>query len=285
MILVSGATGNVGREVSKGLFVRGTAVRAAVRSKEKAQGLLPNGVELVTMELARQDSMKQALDGVDTAILITPLNPNMVNMSLNFVEQAKNSGIKHIVKLSGMGAQMEAITMAKWHREVERAIENSGISFTFLRPNSFMQNYVNFFGDSIRTQGVFYLPLGDGKVSLVDTRDIAAVALEVLLNTDAHQGKAYDITGGEALSNYEIADIFSSVLNKTVQYVDVTETDARAAMQQSGMPDVVVQAMMELYAINKAGYTAEISPVVEKITGKRPIAFREFATNYSDILQ
>ena len=283
--LVTGATGNVGREVVKELFNRGASVRATVRSKEKARDLLPSGVELVNMEFDQPDSIQQALNGVDKAILITPVNPNMVDMSMKFVEQAKNTDIKHIVKLSGMGAQMEAITLAKWHREVEKAIEKSGIQFTFLRPNSFMQNYVNYFGDSIRMQGAFYLPLGNGKVSLVDTRDIAAVTVEVLLNTEAHHGKAYDITGGEAYLTMKLPTFFLRSLNKTVQYVDISEEDARAALQQNGMPDIMVQAMLELYPINKDGYTAEISPVVQQVTGKQPITFREFATDYSNIFK
>ena len=126
----------------------------------------------------------------------------MVDLTSNLVSEAKNTRVKYIVKQSVMGADAEpGITPGRLHRQAEKIIEESGIPFTFLRPNFFMQNFVNFYSHSIKTQGAFYAPAGDAKISFVDVRDIAAVAVQSLITNDGkHKGKAYDITGGEALS-------------------------------------------------------------------------------------
>lgn len=146
-ILVTGSTGNVGREVVKQLVARGIEVKAATRAIDKVN---EKGVEFVNLDFSQSESIKQALAGVDKVMFITPNVPTAVEMSERFIEHAINAGVKHIVRLSGMGAQMEAITLAKRHRAIERAIEASGIAYTFLRPNTFMQNYVNYFAESIK---------------------------------------------------------------------------------------------------------------------------------------
>lgn len=281
-ILVTGATGNVGSQVIKQLTTHQVKVLAAVRSPNKAKSLESEQVSLVEFDTDRPETIEKALQGVNKIFLLTPLIPNMVEISNNIVEMAKKAGVKHIVKSSGMGAEVEpGITLTRWHRAAEKAIEASGIAFTFVRPNGFMQNYANFFGQSIKTQNAFYLPMGDGKVSHIDTRDIASVATTALTQA-GHEGKAYEITGSEAISNAEIAQIISGLVGRKIEYVDVSESAASEGMKQSGMPEVLVDATMELYGIYKAGYASEVTQAVEQVTGKKPISFEQFATDYRE---
>lgn len=279
-IFVSGATGNIGKEVVKQLIEKGIRVRAGVHSEQKAGILKEIGAEVVLIDLNNVKSIQTALEGVEKAFSLSPLVPNLAEQSANFVKAAKIAGVKYIVRSSGMGADSpQAITLGKWHREAEKAVESSGIPYTIVRPNSFMQNYVNFAGHTIKNQNAFYFPQGDGKISLIDVRDIAAV-VSVLLTGSGHEGRAYNLTGAEAISNYKIAEILSEITGRTINYIDVPVDAARQSVKNMGMPDVIVEALLELSAIIKAGYTSEVSPAVGQITGKQPILFRRFAKDY-----
>ena len=141
--------------------------------------------------------------------------------------------------------------MSRLHRQAEKKIEESGIPVTFLRTSGFIQNFVNFFGNSIKSKGAFYVPAGDGKLSFVDVRDIAAVGVKVLTDDqhDRHNGKAYPITGPEALSYGEAAEIPTREVGKKISYVDITEECARKGLKEIGMNDWFINCMMELYVI------------------------------------
>jgi uncharacterized protein YbjT (DUF2867 family) len=205
----------------------------------------------------------------------------MVDLTSNLVNEAKKTKIKYIVKQSVMGADAEpGITPSRLHRQAEKIIEESGIPFTFLRPNFFMQNFVNFFSQTIKSQNAFYVPAGDAKVSFVDVRDIAAVAVQALAsNNGKHEGKAYNITGGEALSYGQAAEILSKQLGKKVNYVNVSDENARKGMKDMGMDEWTINSMIELFEITRAGYASAISPAVEEITGSKPISFSQFASD------
>lgn len=278
-ILVTGATGTVGSQVVKKLTDVGEDVRAAVRSTSKAAGM--NQVSLVEFDLNKPETVQTAFEGIDKVFLATPLVSNMVELDAMSIEAAKKAGVKHIVRLSVMGADAEKeFPLGKLHRQVEKLIEASGISYTFLRPNSFFQNYITFTGSTIKSQNSFYLPLGDGKISFVDVRDVAAVAAaELIQNGD--ENKAYEITGSEAISNHEIASIISKVLGKPISYISISEDTARQSMKSAGMPEEEMKLVLGLYAEQKAGHYSTISPAVEQITGKKPISFEQFANDYS----
>jgi uncharacterized protein YbjT (DUF2867 family) len=280
VILVTGSTGNVGSQVVKQLSSFNGKVRAAVQSKNRAQELKNSGVELVEMNFNNTETVIAAFKGVQKLFLLTPFVPNMVEIAENLVEQAKKANVNHIVKQSAFGSRREGITMNRLHREVEKIIESSGINYTFLRPMSFMQNYLGL-ADSIRTLGTFSFPLGDSKTSFVDTRDIGAAAVQALTNSDEHKNKAYNITGPAAISNYEIAQIISNVADKKVAYVDVSVNDTRNAMKNAGMQEWGVDALMELFEFQKAGNASVVSPDVELVIGRKPISFTQFATDYA----
>ena len=279
-ILVTGATGTVGSEVVRQLSTKGETVKAAARSANDTTFSNLNRVQTVQLDLNSTDTITSAFHGVDKLFLLTPFQPNMVDLTSNLVNVAKNAKIKHIVKLSVMGADAEpGITPSRLHRQAEKIIEESEIPFTFLRPNFFMQNFVNFFSHTIKSQNAFYVPAGDGKISIVDVRDIASVATHVLTSNDDYRdiGKAYNITGGEALSYYQVAEILSREVGKKISYVNISDEDARKGMKDAGADEWTINSMIELFGIIRAGYAAEVSPTVEQITGNRPISFSRFA--------
>ena len=279
-ILVTGATGTVGSEVVKQLSTKGEIVKAAARSANDTTFAHLSGVQTVQLDLNSTDTMASVFQGVEKLFLLTPFQSNMVDLTSNLVNKAKNAKVKYIVKLSVMGADAEpGITPSRLHRQAEKIIEESEIPFTFLRANFFMQNFVNFFSRTIKSQNAFYVPAGDGKISMVDVRDIASVAGQVLTSSDndRHVGKAYNITGGEALSYYQVAEILSTEVGKKVSYVNISDEDARKGMKDSGSDEWTINSMIELFEIIRAGYAATISPAVEQITGNRPISFSQFA--------
>ena len=223
-ILVTGATGTVGSEVVKQLVSSPSSsgyniIRAAVHSQNKADRFRQyRGVEIVNMDYNKPETIADALNHVNKLFLLTLPSPNMADISSSLVKEAKKrNDLKHIVKLSVMEADAEpGTTIGRLHRQEEKIIEESGIPYTFLRSGAFMRNFVNFFGQTIKNESAFYLPAGDGRVSFVDVRDIAAVATEILLTksngSQQQKNKAYDITGHDALSYSQAAEILSGGL-------------------------------------------------------------------------
>ena len=151
-----------------------------------------------------------------------------------------------------------------------------------------MQNFVNFFGQTIRTQSAFYITAGDGKVSFVDARDIAAVATQILLAktngtkiNDHYENKKYGITGNKALSYSQVAEVLSNALGRRITYVNITEEDARKAIKKMGMEEWLIDALIEFYNVIKSGDASQSTAVVEQITGRKPISFEQFVRDYS----
>lgn len=296
-ILVTGATGTLGREVVNQLLLssakrergggeEGVIVKAAARSADDDTFGNAGGAQVVQLDYNKPDTLATAFRSVDKLFLLTPFQSNMVDLTSNLVNEAKNAGVKYIVKQSVLGADAEpGITPSRLHRQAEKVIEESEIPSTFLRPNHFMQNFVTFYSHSIKNQGAFYAPAGDAKVSFVDVRDIAAVAVQALLSSKngggKHTQKAYNITGGEALSYEQAAEILSREIGKKVNYVNVSDEDARKGMKDMGMDEWTINSMTELFEITRAGHVSDISPAVEQVTGKKPISFNQFAMDYA----
>jgi uncharacterized protein YbjT (DUF2867 family) len=234
----------------------------------------------------KPETIANALDKVDKLFLQTLLVPDMTDITSNLIKEVKRSDVKHIVKLSAMGADSEPeSTVLRLHGEEEKIIEESGIPYTFLRPDAFMQNFLTQFGYTIRTQNAFYAPAGDSKLGFVDARDIAAIAARILTKNNGggrqHLNKAYDITGGDSLSYSQAAEILSTGVGKKISYIDVTEEDARKGMKQMGADDWLVNIVLELFRIIRGGYGSQITTVVEQITGRKPTSFGQFAKDYA----
>jgi uncharacterized protein YbjT (DUF2867 family) len=208
MICVTGASGTVRSELIKELESVKAPFRAAYFSKKKAEAARAKGIDAVIIDYNRPEMLREAFQGCDKLFLLGPNALNQTQLELNAVEAAKAVGVRHIVKQSVLGANEEAFSLALVHRPDEKAIESNGIEWTLLRPNSFMQNVVTFMGETIKAEAAFYSASGEAKISHVDVRDIAAVAVKALTEP-THAGKTYTLTGPEALTYDELANELS----------------------------------------------------------------------------
>src|SRR5262245_27393313 len=213
MILITGASGNVGSEVLKQAAAAGLPIRAAYQSRDKAKNA-PAGADISVMDYTQPDTVRSALRGVQTVFLVGPPAANVADLEGGVVRECQRAGVARIVKLSALGGRQA--TFPSLHRDSEEQIERSGIPYTFLRPNGFMQNLVTYNSGTIKSQNAFYAAQGDGAVSQIDIRDISAVAVKVL-SEDGHEGKAYALTGPEALTNDQIAEKLSRVSGRTIR--------------------------------------------------------------------
>jgi uncharacterized protein YbjT (DUF2867 family) len=280
-IFVTGATGTTGSETVKELQKLGTRIRVGVRNLEKAKTTLsgPN-TEFVPFDFERPDTWGEALRGCERLYLGTAMDRLAHDHAISLIDASLTHGINHIVRLSAIGADMvPGITLGRWHRTAERYLQTSGASWTILRPAAFMSNFGLYWGSTIKTENKIYLPLGLGKVSWIDPRDVGAVAAKVL-STNLHLGKIYTLTGGESLDVNNVAKILSDVVGKTISYVDVPEMAARDSMKKMGMPDWSVQAMTELLAVFKNNYAAGVTQDVEMVLGRKALTFAQFARDY-----
>jgi uncharacterized protein YbjT (DUF2867 family) len=288
-ILVTGATGTVGGEVVRQLASTDSTVniKAAGHSlQELEKNIEDDRIKSTQIDFNEPETLRDALKSTDKVFLLTPFQSDMLQYSSNMLEEIKNArDIKHIVKLSVMGAEFEP--GGRLHLQAEKMIVGSGIPYTFLRPNAFMQNFVNFYSHIIKEKGILSVPAGDGKVSFVDARDIAAVAVQVLIgnNDGKYNSKTYDITGPEAISYNDAVNILSEQVGKKISYVDVSKTDAIKAMKDIGLDEWLIDIILEGYNNLRKGYFSPVTTVVEEITGRKPISFNEFAKEHAEVFR
>jgi uncharacterized protein YbjT (DUF2867 family) len=274
-------SGNVGTPVALELARLGHQVALTVRTPKPNAEWDKLGIRQVPFDINLPASMTSALKGTEAFFSLTPLVENMVAAGTQTIRAAKEAGIRKIVRMSAQSAGPEAaIQLGRWHYAVEKAVEDSGIPFTILRPANFMQNYLTFgTPETIKSQNAFYSPLGDAKISVIDTRDISAAAARVLVEA-GHEGKRYDLTGGESLSNQDIARNLSEALGREITHVSIPAAKASEAMAASGMPAWLVIMLTELNAFGAAGNLATVKPDTGLILKRKPIAFSQFVQDH-----
>ena len=275
MICITGAGGTVGSEVLKQIESTDARFRVAYFSERKADRARAIGIDAVVIDYSRPDTLEEAFGGCDRLFLLGPNVLDQTRLELNAVEAAKAGGVHHIVKQSVMAAEEDSYSLAKVHRPVERAIESSGLAWTFLRPNSFMQNVVTFMSETIRTEGAFYSASENAKISHVDVRDIAAVAIHALTGGN-HEGRAYTLTGPEAFTYEEIASELSAALGRTITHVSLPPSDLKQGMLAGGMPEELADRMLDLERYFREGRASSISDDITLVTGNNPRGFRNF---------
>ena len=277
MILVTGSSGTVGSEVVKELTGAGQRVRAAYRSRPPTAP----GVEGARIDLATGEGLDAAMKGADAVFLLVGETDDQAAAELRAVEAARRAGVRRLVKLSVFGAPGEGYVFARIHRRAERAVEASGIPYTLLRPVSFMQNFITYYGQTIRESDAIYLPNGDAREPHIDARDIARVAA-VVLTRPGHEGKAYDLTGPELLSCHDAAKKLSAVLGRTITYVPISDEDFVKAMAEAGVPADFVARLVDLHRFIRGGGVSVTSDAVKQVTGRDPIHFDRFARELAD---
>ncbi|MBD0275713.1 MAG: SDR family oxidoreductase [Acetobacteraceae bacterium] len=281
MVLVTGATGSNGTELTKLLASRGVPVRAMVRSRDKARAVASlAGVEAVLGDFDDAASVERALRGVERAFLVTDSSERAEARQRAFVDAARRTGLKRVVKLSQFAAdEGSPVRFLRYHAAVERAIVESGIQYTFLRPNLFMQGLLAFRA-SIAAEGRFFAAAGEARVSVVDVRDIAAAAAAALTG-DGHEGRTYDLTGPEALTHAEMAASLSGALGRPVAFVDVPPEAMLKALLGAGLPPWQAEGLVEDYAHYRRGEASAVGPGVRDATGEPPRSFSAFARDYA----
>lgn len=284
MILVAGATGLSGSAVIREFARQQTPVRALVRSRVKAQALemLPT-VEIVQGDMLRPETLTDALRGVDRILLISSTDQQMVQTQCTFIDAAKKAGVRHIVKFSGkesgIGFNQGLFRFTRMHEEIERYLEGSGLAWTHLRPNQFMQVYLRE-APTIRAQGVFFLPMEQIRLSPIDIEDIAKIAHALLLN-GGHEGKAYEMTGPQALTMAEIAEHISQAIGKHVRYENVSLEERRQALFAKGIPAYTVDALNEQASERLKHAESSINLEAHETFGVHPTTFAEFARRHA----
>jgi uncharacterized protein YbjT (DUF2867 family) len=279
MILVTGATGSNGGEVLKLLSRLGIPLRAMVRSTSRQPNDLSRSVEFVTADFDDDRSIARALEGIERAFLVTNSSERTEEQQLRFVERARSAGVRHIVYLSQLhAARNSPVRFLHYHAVVEEAIASSGMAFTHLRPNLYMQGLLGF-RSSIQAEGRIMAPAGDAPVSIVDVRDIAGVAVAVLTQ-HGHDRRICDITGPESLTHAELASQLSGALGKPIAFVDIPESAMRSALLSFGFPEWQADGLVEDYAHYRRGEASAVSRTVQDVTGLPSRTFRNFADDY-----
>jgi uncharacterized protein YbjT (DUF2867 family) len=281
MILITGATGTVGRAVLAEVSRAALPFKAMYRSEADGRKA-PAGVSAAIADYANKESMKAALAGVDAVFLVCSPVRELIELESNAIDACRETGVRHIVLNSALGAEDYPKSFPSWHRQVEDKLKGSRLGYTILRPNSFMQNILAYSAPSIRAQGAFYAAMGNARTSLVDVRDIAAVSARVLASPAAHQGKTYELNGPEAVTNGELARRISRVAGRPVQFVDIPEAAQRKAMLEMGMPEWQVTALLELQQYYTGGKGGEVTDVLPKLLGRAPVALDQFLSEFKD---
>jgi uncharacterized protein YbjT (DUF2867 family) len=282
-ILVTGATGKVGTAIVKRLLAAGASVRATSHYPDRHADERHDPVDWVELDFNLRDTLATAFRGVEKAVLITPEDVAMVCQTAELVDAARAAGVSHVVRLSFQHAGEDETggPLLAWHREAEKLVEESGMRYTILRPNSYMQNFVTMYAPSIHLKNAFYTPMGKGRISYVDALDVGDVAVEVLLGS-GHEGKTYSLTGPDSLLHDEIAEILSREVGRPIRYVDVGEDDACNALHRRGVPPEVTAVLCELWLDMRRGKFAPVAQGVEEVVGRRPRSFEQFARDHRE---
>jgi uncharacterized protein YbjT (DUF2867 family) len=274
MILLTGASGTVGSPTATALQAAGVPFRVGTRHPAKVQRL---GAPVVDFDWDRPESYAAAFRGAESVFLLTPVAERHAEYGTVAAEALKQAGVRRVVRVSAIDADAEpGFLLGRQHRVVERALESSGCAWTFLRPNSFAQNFVNHYGVDPHKNGPVYLPHGTGGASWVDARDVGEVAARVLTE-GGHEGKAYTLTGPAAVSTADALAALGEALGRHYDYVDVPEAAAREAMRTHGAPVWMVEALGELNSLIRNGHHNSVSPAVEAVLGRPPRSFRQYA--------
>lgn len=286
-LLVTGATGNIGSELAQLLAARRVPFRAMVRALNeppaRTLAALP-GVEVVAGDFNDAASVATALVGIERAFLLTNSTAQAETQQFAFVELARQAGVRHLVKQSQWAvAAGSPVRFLRHHAAFEAAIRASGLAYTFLRPNLFMQALLGF-KMSIAEQGKFFAAIGEVRISAVDVRNIAAAAAAALTEP-GHENRVYELTGPAALTHAELAAGLAAALHRPVAFMDVPPAAMHDALLGLGMDAWQAEGVIEDYVHYHRGEAATVAAGVHEATGQAPREFAAFARDYAPAFQ
>jgi len=268
VIVIVGGTGNIGRDVVRGLCDRGEEIRVFARARQA----VPDGVELVTGDLEDRAALDRALAGAERAFVVSSPDPRAGELQGTAFDAAARAGVRHVVKSSVLDAAHDSpARLLRWHAEAEDRLLAAGTRWTIVRPNLFLQFVLGGFApDQISGQGVLLQPAGDGRVSMVDRRDLAAVAVAALAD-EGHEGRRYDVTGPAAPTMGELAQKLSARLGREVTQADAPLAQFAEQLSGFGLPAFLIEGLVELYQLFRDGYpaAAQVTDDVRIVTGHR----------------
>lgn len=280
MILVTGVTGHIGKELVPQLQAMGKRIRVLVRDERKVAHLHPS-IERAVGDLNDLELLRCAMRDVERVFLVT----FETQQDVNVIEAAKHCGVQHIVKLSTLEAGEHKIQVGKWHYEREELIRASGLDWTFLRPGMFMSNSIEWWAESIKAQDSVFFPGGKkGKAAPIDPRDVAHVAA-LALTQPGHIRKSYELTGTELFTIGEMVKVISNVLGRPIKYMDIPPFAAKLFMLKTGMDKTLVNALMEMLNSLRRNEGAIVTPTFQQLTGYPPRAFEAWCQEHKAAFQ
>lgn len=268
MILVIGTTGRLGREVLGQLREKGLPVRVLVQNAAQAAAIDGGDFDLVMGDIRQPETLGKAFEGVRKVFLVTPGAPAMIAAQKNVIEAAARAGVMQVVKISELGASPAApLDHMRGNWQIEEHLIHSGVGYTIIRPQFFMQNFLFVVAPSVSTDDALYAPISEGRMPFVDLRDVAEVAVTAL-SEPGHLGKVYDVTGPEALTFEEVANHLSRATHRNIQFSEVSPLEAWEALVRSGLPTWYADDLIALYALVKEGKASEVTDTVAEVTGR-----------------
>jgi uncharacterized protein YbjT (DUF2867 family) len=278
-VLVTGATGNIGSGLVPALRRAGVEVRALVRNESKARPLKDVGAEIVVADLDKPETIERAVEDVDKIYLLTWNGPTQAQQAESLLEVVQRNGRPHIVRHSAWGSDKSRII--KHHDQIDKAIQSSNLPWTLMKPTFYMQNTM-MAAQTIASDGVIYWDVKDGKLAMIDARDIVDSAMAVLTGS-GHEGKSYILTGPEPISFDDVAATFSRVLDKEVKYVNVPGEAAVQSMVGMGIPEWIAKGFAELSEGFSEGFANKATDNVAKLTGHPARSFEQFARDFARV--
>jgi uncharacterized protein YbjT (DUF2867 family) len=274
-ILITGASGNVGSEVVRLLDKKDVNYVVAERTPDKNEPV--PGVR--RLDFTDESTFSPALQDIKSIFLMRPPSISNVKKYFHpFLDACKREGVVHIVFLSLQGAESNEITP---HRKIEKYIEEIGIYYTFVRPSFFMQNLTTTHLQEIK-EGEIFIPAGKGKTNFVDVRDVAEVVAKTLVEGEDHYNCAYEITGRENLTYYQVAETISQVADREIEYKDPNIISFFLRKRREGQAAGFIFIMIALYTLSRMGKAGQTADDFEKLTGREPISFRDFVEDNAE---
>jgi len=278
MLLITGATGNVGGEIVRSLNAAGRAPRIYVRDPAKAARLSPGAkYEAVSGDFADLAAFRRALEGVEALFLVTTEDDAFIEGLADLMAAVRGAGVRRCVVLSATADMDSSVDFIRRHGEIERRIRQSGVEHTFLHPDWFMQNF-----DHFAAAGAINFPAGAGKTSFVDVRDVADLAIRCLIEPH-HVGLTYSPTGPRAISFAEAALILSRSLGRLISYRDVPADQFAAGLIRAGLPAWRAQMQAGMTLGLRLGLISEPSQDVRFVLGRPPRSFEAYAASLAGV--